>query len=107
MPISGGFFDLDGSESHLITLNGLPEFVTLSAGKYDGVAWVLEASDLDGLKVIADKVDDTSDWKRNDKKSVFKSFRIQFAIESFEENGIESTFDSGSFDLLTIQKKKK
>jgi hypothetical protein len=33
--------------------------VTLSAGTYDGVAWVLEASDLKGLEISADKVKDT------------------------------------------------
>jgi VCBS repeat-containing protein len=107
LPVSGGFFDLDGSESHLITLNGLPDFVSLSAGTFDGVAWMLEPSDLDGLQISADKVADTSDWESYDKKNVFKGFEIRFAIESTEENGIESTFESGTFELFTIQKIKK
>ncbi len=107
MPFSGGFFDRDGSESHLITLNGLPDFVSLSAGTFDGVAWLLEASDLENLKIKADFAEDTSDWETTGRKNVFRVFEIRFAIESSELNGTESTFESGTFNLLVTQKKKK
>ena len=107
MPITGGFTDVDGSESHRITINGLPDFITFSAGTFDGVAWTLEASDLDRLKITAMKVDDLSDWERLNKKNYAKKFEVRYAIESFEENGFESTFINDSFELTTIQKKKR
>ncbi len=107
MPISGGFFDRDGSESHVITINGLPDFVTLSKGEFNGSVWILDASDLEKLKISADKVEDTGDWDDFDKKNVFKTFEIEFAIESFEANGIESTIENGTFEFYTIQKKSK
>ena len=107
MPFKGGFLDLDGSESHVITINGLPGFVSLSAGEFDGVAWILDSSDLDGLKISADKVADTSGWEEHKKKDVINNFEIQFAIDSTEANGFESTFESGTFNLYVIQKKSK
>jgi VCBS repeat-containing protein len=105
VPVASEFYDRDGSESHKITLTGLPEFVSLSKGEFDGTSWVVDAADLKKLKIEAEKVDDTSDWEFYDKKYVFKAFQVEFTVESFEEHGSDSSSFSDSFEMFAIQKK--
>ncbi|MAO55091.1 MAG: hypothetical protein CMM61_05270, partial [Rhodospirillaceae bacterium] len=52
--IQAGLTDTDGSEVLTVTVSGVPEGATLSAGSYDEATgdWTLSAGDLDGLTVM-------------------------------------------------------
>ena len=60
--IEAGLTDTDGSETLSITIAGVPEGATLSAGTDNGDGtWTLEADDLDGL-TITPKADSNEDF---------------------------------------------
>ncbi len=54
LTIQANLTDLDGSESLMVTISGLPEGATLNAGFHDGVsnAWILSEADLADLALI-------------------------------------------------------
>lgn len=106
VPVSSKFVDLDGSESHRITIQGLPSFVSLNHGELDGENWILDDSDLVDLRIEADKVRDTSGWSDYDKKYLFRAFEITFTVDSFEANGSDHSSFSDQFEFFAFQKKK-
>jgi hypothetical protein len=105
VPLTADFFDLDGSESHTITLSGLPDFIKLSSGVFDGQNWVLNSSNLDDLIISADFADDTSGWEKYRGRYVYKRFEIEYEIESFEANGLDSVITKSSFNFYAWQRK--
>jgi VCBS repeat-containing protein len=105
VPLTADFFDLDGSESHTITLSGLPDFIKLSPGVFDGQNWVLNSSNLDDLIISADFADDTSGWEKYRGRYVYKQFEIEYEIESFEANGLDSVITKSSFNFYAWQRK--
>lgn len=104
LPLTAQFVDLDGSESHKITLTGLPEFIKLSAGHFDDLNWVLDSSELDDLQIVADFADDTSDWTNYNNRYVYKNWDIKYTVESSEADGTDSLLSDHQFKITTWQR---
>ena len=84
-PARSYFDDLDGSETHVVNVTGLPEFMSLSAGQQNAdLSWTLSAEDLVDLQIASVESGDTSDWQNYRGQYVFKLFNVSFSIESFE-----------------------
>ncbi|MDD9877742.1 MAG: LamG domain-containing protein, partial [Magnetovibrio sp.] len=79
--------DTDGSESVSVTISGVPDGATLSAGtdNEDGT-WTLDAGDLDGLQ-ITPPADSNED------------FSLDVTVTTTEANGGDSTTTSGTIDI--------
>ena len=62
--IQSGLTDTDGSEVLSVTISGVPEGASLSAGSYDADTgdWTLSAAELDGLSILP-AADDDSDFQ--------------------------------------------
>lgn len=98
------FTDLDGSESHEIKFR-LPDFVTLSAGTSDGNTWTLSVDDMEGLTISADRTENLEGWSPYHGVYDYRSFEIDFSLESFEQNSQDSLVANDSFNLLVWQRR--
>lgn len=97
-PLDTTFLGLDGSKAE-ITLSGLPSFVFLSAGKFDGSNWVLSSNELADLQVKADHVSDTEGWIDYQSNYLYQNWDVKFSTL----NGSGETSD-GMFEFTTWQK---
>ena len=102
LPYSFDFVDLDGSERHTLTFDGLPDFVFLSAGEKVGDSWVVGYDDLTDLSIGADRVDDLSGFTRRFQFH-FRRFEVKVTLNSIEiSNGDQfQAFDN--FNFYAIQ----
>ena len=103
LPYKFGFADLDGSEQHTVTLNGLPDFVSLSAGERVGRAWVLDLADLEDLQIRADVVKDTSGFTRSFGFSVMR-YEVNVAFTSTELSNRDQVTGTDRFTFIAIQR---
>jgi len=83
-----------------VTLSGLPDFVKLSAGDYDGQNWTLESADLADLQIKAALVQDTRGWTNYQESYVYKNWDIDFS--TLNKKGLD--LDTGMFKFTTWQK---
>lgn len=92
--------DRDGSEVQTITIKGLPDYVSMSAGYRDGDNWILEGTQMDGgLKVIAGYADDTSGWSGFGRNHVYQRLNVTMTVVGRELRGAE-VGGSGSVDFF-------
>ncbi|MGI9515489.1 MAG: Ig-like domain-containing protein [Pirellulaceae bacterium] len=107
LPTDLTLMDQDGSENHVVKFSGVPEFMKLSKGEFDGTTWMLQPSDLDGLRILSSRANDVSDWDRHSRKYVHKAFEIAWELQSMEADSEEIRSVSGSFVVDALQKYKK
>ncbi|MFK7769679.1 MAG: CARDB domain-containing protein [Mariniblastus sp.] len=100
--ISAQFIDLDGSESHQVTLSGIPDFITFSKGVLSDGVWTLDQDEFSGLVLTVDYTSDVSDWARRGQYFT-KGFEITETLISVEANDDSSTFLSKTFTLTAKQ----
>ncbi len=105
VPLWSHFADRDGSESHQLNLEGIPDFMELSNGQKVGSTWQLTATDLDKLKISSDKTD-ISEWTEYSGKYAYKPFTVTFELKSKDSDSREVTTSSGSFQIYAWQKSK-
>lgn len=103
LPYRFGFADLDGSEQHTVTFQGLPDFITLSAGEKVGNDWVLDYEDLRELKIRADVVSDTSGFSRSF-GFLFRRYTVNVTVESTELSNSDKFIDTEQFSFVAIQR---
>ncbi len=107
LPADLTVMDEDGSENHVIKVSGLPEFMNLSKGEFDGSTWTLQPSDLERLKILSSRASDVSDWDRYSSKYVHKAFEVTWELQSTEADSEEIRSVSGSFVVDALQKSRK
>lgn len=102
VPVTSEFLDIDGSEVSTVKLKGLPEFVSLSAGKLDGENWVLDSSDLDGLKMNSERADSTEGWRKYG-RYFYKQFNVDVVMETIERDSVDVLEFETSFTFYAWQ----
>lgn len=103
MPLSAYFADLDGSETHDITITGLPDFMELSAGEKSATTWHLQANDLENLQIKSAETKNTKGWTKYNSNYIYKAFEVKFEIQSKEAHSTDSTLTSGRFAVYAWQ----
>lgn len=103
-PVRSYFEDMDGSEKHVISLAGIPEFMELSVGRRVGTEWTLSANDLRKLEISSEQTKELSGWSSYFDTYVYKSFEVKFEIESFESASDDVKTRTGSFNIIAWQK---
>lgn len=103
LPYRFSFGDLDASEQHTVTFDGLPDFISLSAGEKVGNSWVLQYDDLAGLQIRADRVSDTSGCNVTD-YGLYQRFDVSVTIRSVEQSNGSFIEDYDEFTFLAIQR---
>ncbi len=104
LPHKFKLFDRDGSEIAKITINDLPDFISLSAGYRDGNDWVLDGDDMTrNLKVIAGFSDDTSGWSSYGPNYVYNKFSLTADVNAWEQASGEGGEGRVHFDMYFFQ----
>lgn len=97
-------FDGDGSEVARITINNLPDFISLSAGYRDGDNWILEGDDMTrNLKVIAGYADDISGWSSFGFGYYYQKFSLTADVKAWELDSGEGGEGQSKFDMYVFQ----
>ena len=101
MPYSPQLQGLGESENQSVVFSGLPEFVYLSAGEQteDG-DWLLQAEDLEGLRIGANLVDDLSGFTAYGDYGFYDAYKVDVSLLS----DANSTLSKDQFDFYAIQK---
>ncbi|MAO55042.1 MAG: hypothetical protein CMM61_05025, partial [Rhodospirillaceae bacterium] len=88
LDITASLTDVDGSESLSVTVSGVPEGATLSAGTYDEATdtWTLSSADLDGLTVSVPDDYDTD-------------FQLSVTATSTEADGGDAASQTATIDV--------
>ena len=103
MPLSAYFSDLDGSETHDITITGLPDFMKLSAGEQSKTTWHLQARDLENLQIKSFETKNTSGWTKYNGHYIYKPFEVKFEIQSREADDSAVKLTTGKFVVYAWQ----
>lgn len=97
-------FDGDGSEVARITINDLPDYISLSAGHREGNNWILEGDDMNNdLQVIAGYADDISGWSSFGYGYYYQQLSLTADVEAWEVDSGEGGEGQTSFDMYIFQ----
>ncbi len=105
LPYDFGFEDTDGSEQHTVTLSGLPDFISLSAGERVGGDWVLDLDDLVDLQIRADYVSDFSGFSETN-LGFYRRFDVKVVVRSVETASGEWLENEDSFTFVAFQRNR-
>ena len=100
LQVDAEFFGIKEVDGQTITIKGLPEFVKLSAGKYDGESWTLDAGDLEGLQVKAATATDTQGWSSYQDAYDYKNWDVKYSVVDSQNNVVSENV----FQFATWQK---
>ena len=105
-PLGHDFFGLEeGDTSHTITLSGLPDFVKLSSGEFDGETWTVDSADLEGLQIKAAVTSDTQGWTDYQDAYLHKTWDIKYSVTADGAEAATQAQQSDTFQFTTWQKK--
>lgn len=104
LPMNYSFVDLDGSESHRVTLDGVPDFIEFSAGKRSGAQWILTGEELKNLEIKSNYTESLSGWTRYSKEYAFRDFRVKLELQSSEFDSRELKSFYSSFVIYAWQR---
>ena len=101
MPYSLQLENLGQSEGQTVVFSGLPEFVYLSAGeRADNGNWLLQADDVEDLRIGASRVDDLSGFTAYGDYGFYEAYTVDVALQS----NTSETLSKDQFDFYAIQK---
>ena len=97
-PVDAEFFGIREADGQTITISGLPKFVQLSEGTFDGQNWTLSVDDLDGLEIKSSTASDTEGWSSYDAYD-YKNWDVNFSVTDSDNNVV----NQGVFQFATWQ----
>lgn len=100
LPVDAQFFGIREVDGQTVTLSGLPDFVQLSAGEFDGQSWTLDAADLEGLQIKSSIASDTEGWSDYENAYDYKNWDVQYSVADGENNVV----NEGVFQFATWQR---
>ena len=104
LPVDAQFFGIQEVDGQTITLRGLPEFVTLSAGTFDGQVWTIDAADLEGLQVKSETASDTQGWSNYQDAYDFRNWDVRYTVTDGQNNVVsENSFQFATWQRAAVE----
>ena len=100
LPVDAEFFGIKDVDGQTVTITGLPDFVRLSAGTFDGQSWTLDATELEGLQVKAATATDTQGWSSYQDAYAFQNWDVKYSVADADNNVVSENV----FQFATWQK---
>ena len=104
LPVDAEFFGISEVDGQTINLTGLPEFVELSAGSFNGESWTLDVADLEGLQVKSGTASDTEGWSNYDNAYDYQNWDVNYSVADSDNNVVnEGVFQFATWQQATFE----